>query len=125
MDMSDWFKIKHFHAREFDSPDRPGSGAQMQWDLVSRLDQIREKVGFPMVILSGYRTEAHNEEVGGVDGSAHTGGFASDIACRDSVRRFGLVHAAEDVGITRIGIAKSFIHLDCDPSKPQGVIWLY
>lgn len=78
-----------------------------------------------MIVTSGYRTEEHNDEVGGVDGSAHTGGYAVDIACRTSRLRFLIIQAALDVGISRIGIARTFIHLDTDPSKPVQVAWLY
>ena len=120
-----WKLIRHFSPHEFDSPDSPGSGRNMQWSIVSKLDSIRSTIGQPMVVNSGYRTPEHNDEVGGVDGSAHSEGYAVDIACRVSRLRFLIIQAALDVGISRIGIARTFVHLDTDPSKPVQVAWLY
>ena len=125
MTAAEWKTIKHFKPKEFDSPDRPGSGRAMRMELVSKLDQIREQVGQPMIVTSGFRTEEQNAKVGGVDSSAHTGGFAVDLACRDSRLRFALVQAALNVGISRIGIGGGFVHLDTDPSKAPNVTWLY
>jgi len=111
--------------KEFDSPDEPGSGIRMRWETVSRLDQIREAVKFPLIVNSGVRTPAYNAQVGGVDGSAHEKGWAADIAARTSGERYAILIAAFDAGFRRIGIAKTFIHLDMDPLKPDAVAWLY
>lgn len=120
-----WSQIKHFRPEEFSDPTLPGSGIAMQWSIVSKLDSIRSTIGRPLIIQSGWRTDEHNAEVGGVDGSAHTGGWAVDVACRDSRLRFLILQAALNVGIARIGIGKSFLHLDTDPSKPVQVAWEY
>lgn len=125
MEKEQWDQIKHFKPKEFDDPTTPGSGELMRWEIVSKLDQIRSTIGRPLVIASGYRTPEHNAEVGGVDSSAHTEGFAADIACRDSRLRFLILQTAIDLGISRIGLGDSFIHLDTDPNKPQGVAWKY
>lgn len=49
--------------------------------LQSIRDFIKKKFGFeiPLYITSGYRCEELNEEVGGVDDSAHLFGLAADI----------------------------------------------
>jgi hypothetical protein len=36
-----------------------------------------------------------------------------------------LVCALFDAGFGRIGIAKTFIHVDVDPDKPFDVMWVY
>jgi len=36
-----------------------------------------------------------------------------------------IVEALFDAGFTRIGIAKTFIHADCDIELPQEVLWMY
>ena len=41
--------------------------------LVDLLDAIRERLGVPLYINSGYRCPEHNEEVGGVPNSQHVG----------------------------------------------------
>jgi uncharacterized protein YcbK (DUF882 family) len=117
--------LKHFTITEFDSPDKPGSGLMMDEQFLMRLDDARGIAGIPFRITSGYRTEAHNALVGGVDSSAHTSGHAVDIACRDSVSRWLIVNALMLVGFNRIGIASTFIHVDDCPDKPENVMWVY
>lgn len=117
--------LKHFDISEFDSPDRPGSGEMMHEPFLYMLDDARGIAKTKFIITSGYRTEQHNEQVGGVDSSAHVNGYAADIACRTSRERWLIINALMLVGFNRIGIADTFVHVDCDPSKPENVIWTY
>ena len=50
------------------------------------LDPVREKLGKPVVVNSGYRCEKHNKDVGGVRNSQHLRGEAADIHCQDNER---------------------------------------
>lgn len=117
--------IKHFKAREFDSPDLPGSGTKMEPGLVKLVDQLRSEVGFPLLISSGFRTTRHNLLTGGIEGSSHTTGWACDIRALHSATRFTIVNAALALGFSRIGLADTFIHVDVDPTKVEKRIWLY
>jgi uncharacterized protein YcbK (DUF882 family) len=118
-------KMRHFNYSEFDSPDVQGSGQLMDKILLEMLDEVRDKFDKPIHINSGFRTPAHNEAVGGTDNSSHLKGLAVDIACTNSTNRFDLINCLLDVGFSRIGIAKTFIHADIDFDKAQGVIWTY
>ena len=117
--------MKYFKINEFDSPDEPGSGSKMSDEIVHMLDAARKIYGKPMKINSGYRTISHNKKVGGVSSSSHIKGLAADIACTNSAARHIIVSALLKVGLNRIGIADSFIHVDRDSSKPANVIWTY
>ena len=117
--------MKYFKLSEFDSPDMVGSGEAMDKEFLSRLDQARSLADVPFKITSGIRTEAHNRKVGGVSDSSHLLGYAADIACTNSVLRHKILTALIKVGFSRIGIAKTFIHVDNDPGKPENVIWTY
>lgn len=127
-----WFMLRYFNYSEFDSPDVQGSGQLMDKNLLEMLDEVRDKFDKPIHINSGFRTPAHNEAVGGKmpdangnGGSSHLKGLAVDIACNKSQDRFDLINCLLDVGFSRIGVGKTFIHADIDQKKTQGVIWTY
>ena len=117
--------MKNFELYEFDSPDEPGSGSNMQKDFLDKLDAAREIANVPFVINSGYRSQARNKKVGGVKNSSHTTGWAADIACSNSRDRYITVNALMSAGFNRIGIGDTFIHVDCDPKKSENVMWTY
>jgi len=117
--------LKYFKLSEFDSPDEVGSGKKMDSKFLEKLDYARHNAGIPFKINSGYRTKEHNALVGGRVGSSHLKGIAVDIGYNGSRDRYLILNALMQVGITRFGIAKSFIHCDLDNSKDAKVIWLY
>ena len=41
---------------------------------------IRDELGVPVMVNSGYRCSEHNARVGGVKGSYHTKGLAADLS---------------------------------------------
>ena len=94
-------------------------------DFRDKLNQAREKAGIPFILNSAFRCESHNAEVGGSCTSSHLVGCAVDIKCDNSHNRYLILNALIQVGFNRIGIAKTFIHVDDDMTKPSGVIWMY
>lgn len=114
---------KNFDRKEFQCPCCGSDGVDLT--LVEILQNIRDDLGYPLSISSGYRCLSHNHDVGGVDSSSHTRGLAVDIRCGSGGQRFNLLRLALEHGITRIGVSGSFVHLDIDSNKPQNVIWTY
>ena len=86
--------------------------------LVDLLDAIRERLGVPLTVTSGYRCEEHNEEVGGVSNSQHVLGTAADITYDDVDVEY-LAEVAEACG-QELGIEggigtyyyQGFVHVD-------------
>jgi len=122
--------MKYFKYYEFDSPDVDGSGQMMDSEFLQMLDAAREIYGKPMVITSGFRTEAHNQHLksqgySASDKSSHLKGVAADIACTTSADRWDMIDSLIKAGFNRIGIAKTFIHVDSDSKKPPFLIWTY
>ena|SRR5690554_4314680 len=119
--MIDWREVRHFRRAEF------GHSGDVEPcpELVRILDEAREAVGRPFVINSGIRTPERNRAVGGSETSSHLTGHAVDIRCPDVRFRFLALRALIDAGAERIGIGRTFIHVDTDPGKSQEVIWLY
>ena len=99
---------------------------EMQPDFMNMLERARKLAGIPFNINSAYRCIRHNrsQAVGGKVNSSHTLGYAADIACTSSRDRHIILKALRAAGFNRIGIYKTFIHVDSDPSKPEDVTWL-
>ena len=74
-----WNNVEHFKKSEFAC--KCGCGFdEVDLKLVRLLEAIREHFGGkPLIISSGCRCAKHNKEVGGVQGSRHVKGKASDI----------------------------------------------
>ena len=73
-----WNNIKYFKKDEFTC--KCGCGLNnINLKLVQILDEIRERLGCPVIVTSGTRCQRHNREVGGVADSRHVRGKASDI----------------------------------------------
>lgn len=94
--------------------------------LLSILDEIEETTGIELYINSGFRPVIYEVQKGRTGRSAHTLGKAVDIACYNSQMRYDIIKIALQKGINRIGVYKTFIHLDCATAKDGKntcVIW--
>lgn len=113
--------MKYFKKSEFSDYEK------MDETFLSWLEELREKLGEPIRINSSYRDPKHNASVGGVSKSAHTEVpcKAVDIHCTDSRYRYKLVTLALSLGCVRVGIGRTFVHLDFSKNKPQEVMWHY
>jgi zinc D-Ala-D-Ala carboxypeptidase len=101
------------------------SEVEMSEGFLNRLEAARVIADTPFKITSGYRCAINNRRVGGVSTSAHLVGKAADISANGSIERFSIIRALLYAGFVRIGIGKSYIHVDNDESKPAGVMWNY
>lgn len=115
----------YFNASEFRRCTPPCDIGQMSPAFLAQLDRVREAAGIPLVLNCAYRSVAYERKKGRSGNSAHTRGLAVDIRCNTSANRYKIIRAALECGITRIGVGKTFVHLDSDPSLVQGVIWHY
>lgn len=82
-------------------------------DLVNRLEALRQLIGRPVLVNSGFRCPEHNRAVGGAKNSYHLRSMAADIRSPGlSVSQ--LVSLAEQVGFTGIGTYQTlgFVHVD-------------
>lgn len=104
-----------------------GLTSNLHPDLTAILVELESRVGFPLQINSGYRTESHNINVGGVSGSEHTYDPAegADVFCQRSATRYTMLKALFDMGVKRIGIGNTFLHVGIAQDKPQFVAFDY
>ena len=107
----------NFTVREFACKD--GSDAvYIDPLLVEYLQAIREHVGMPVRINSGYRSPTYNKRIGGATNSYHTRGQAADIwITSNTPRQVYLMLDRYEVGTVppdRIGLGlyATFVHID-------------
>lgn len=118
-------KSEFFSESEFKRCTPQCSLQDMQQSLMTKLDRARELAGIPFVITCGYRSSAWDKARGRSGTGAHTTGHAIDIRCNSSSNRWKIVNALLAVGFNRIGVAKTFIHVDNSTVHSQEVIWTY
>lgn len=102
-----WFTLEEFKCHHCGS--LPPAG--MSPVLLQKLDDLREMLGRPIIVSSGYRCPVHNENVGGVPNSQHVLGKAADI-WSPNISPAYLAKLAERIGFDGIGIYSSWIHVD-------------
>lgn len=103
-----------------------GGALFMRQDFMEALQQIRSDFNRPMVVNSGYRCRQHPEELRKSSPGAHAQGRAADIAVSTAGDRFLLARIGMVYGMTGIGVAKTFIHLDNGHENAgRPAIWSY
>jgi zinc D-Ala-D-Ala carboxypeptidase len=128
----DWLTIKHFQRSEFIC--RCCGDEHMQDAFVRKLDDLRGRVGFPLVVSSGWRCPEHNQRVSttGTTGP-HTTGRAADLLLSGGQAFKVLTQCVLGGWMTGIGLhqrgphALRFVHLDDlpAPDHPRPVVWTY
>lgn len=106
------------------SPDQKDSWKKIDPDLLLVLEKLSKKFGKKLTINSGYRSLAHNRSVGGATRSAHMTGEAVDIKTPSYSEAIKIGRKAKQFGIKRMGVAKTFIHIDVSKTLPQ-TRWAY
>lgn len=116
---------KYFSESEFRKCSPACSLQDMNQRFMWKIDKAREIAGIPFVLNSAFRTKAHELAHGRTGTGAHTSGCAVDIRCNSDENRYKIITALLEVGFNRIGIGKTYIHVDDDPTKKPNVIWHY
>lgn len=101
---------KNFILSEFACKDG-SKNILVDYELVQLLQQLRDTIGKPVVITSGYRTEAYNKRCGGIATSHHLTGKAADIKIT-GMTPLQVALAADKIGFKGIGVYPTFTHVD-------------
>ena len=99
---------------------------------MDRLQDLRNELGQPLTITSGYRSPRHSIEAAKAAPGTHSMGRAVDIACAGVVA-LEILREALAVGFTGIGVKQKgehrFLHLDDlklgEHTAPRPAIWSY
>lgn len=90
------------------------------------IKEFEQNYNCSLQINSAYRTPAWETSQGRDGSSAHCLGKAIDVRCPNNIFRYNLVKFALQFGINRIGIYKTYVHLDCATAKDNkttNIIW--
>jgi len=116
---------KYFSQNDFTNAHPACKIENMDSEFMLKLDRARENAGVPFIVNSAYRSEDYERGMGRDGTSSHTKGLAIDIKAETSGTKFKIVKSLILEGFTRIGVAKTFIHVDNDFNKDQEVLWPY
>ena len=99
-----------------------GTGAiKINTEAMDKLQSLRNRLGKPLIVRSGYRSPSHNRAVGGAPRSKHMDGTAFDIAManHDPV---AFAQVARAVGFLGFGTypRSGFLHIDLGPARSWG-----
>ncbi len=88
---------------------------------------IRDELGVPVKVNSGYRCPEHNKKVGGVKGSRHTLGHAADLSSSVGAKAmYAAIKKLHQEGkLPMLGYCiryPSFCHVDID-KRASGNMW--
>lgn len=114
--------MKYFKLSEFTCKCGCNS-CEMDKKFLLMLDRARVFSGIPFKITSGYRCTTHNKNVGGSKTSSHQYGYAADIKYSTELQLVCIIYGLTKAGFNRIGINANtkFVHVDCDPNKPNAI----
>lgn len=110
---------KDFSKEEFECP--CCGEAQINEVLLAALQDLRDSVGRPIRVNSGYRCQAYNRRIGGSPGSQHMTGRAADIVIR-GLTPLQMAEWADMIPGFRnggIGIYPAHIHVDVREVKAR------
>ena len=127
-----WKDYKNFSKAEFNC--KHTGKNEMKPEFMELLQKLREEVGIPFVISSGFRDVTHPVEARKSAPGAHSKGIACDIQVMDGSTAGMLILHALILGFKGIGVAQDnrrnrtsrFIHLDImDRGVDYPVFWSY
>ena len=119
---------QHFRAYEFDCKCLICTKTIIDDDLLDLLDVLRDELGFPIIVTSGYRCDAYQRQLTDVGyetssgRSEHQEGRAADIKTGHHSGE-ELEKAARKVGFKTVGRGSVFIHVDLRADKVRA--WKY
>ena len=113
---------KNFTRDEFECQCGKCTAQMIDTELVDKLQRIRDVLGVPLKITSGYRCIPHNAAVKGSSGSKHRYGMAADWRTANrSINPVALGILAQSVGFGGVGIywhsQGAFVHTDTRGGK--------
>lgn len=107
--------------------------SQLHPVLIEKLVVAQRLAGFQFMFTSAFRSKSYELSKGRNGSSSHCkydanenpASLAADISTIDSHTRYKVLGACLLAGFPRIGVGKSFIHVDIDETKPHPIVFHY
>ncbi len=118
------FNLSEFACRDYQNTEVPKKYFDNVSLLADQLQILRDYLGEPIRINSGYRTPAYNKSIGGATKSQHLTASAADIATKSNTPK-QLASIVEQLikqgklNFGGIGVYKSWIHTDIRKIKAR------
>lgn len=91
--------------------------AAMDLGFVAALQTLRDALGGPLKVNSGFRCYRHNWNIGSTYSSQHPRGLAADLAIPAGMTAAELAAVAESLGLFGgIGVYPTWVHVDFGPA---------
>jgi len=119
MRVNDFPVSRNFKLYEFESRDT--HEVKIHQEIIRKTQMVRDILGLPVRVNSGYRTPEHNREVGGVPNSLHCEGKAVDLSCA-FVPLEQLTIAAIWAEFMRIIVYEDLRFIHCELGSPRRYI---
>ena len=110
---------KNFKVSEFTCHCGCG-GNEIDQRVINMCQTIREAIGVPVRVNSGYRCKKHNAAVSKVPNSYHTQGLAADLACIlgsskmfETIKELKAEGKLPNLSWCKRYRKKNFCHIDC------------
>jgi len=116
---------KNFNMSEMEFYDRvPANLLEKAKDVLTNIQVLREALGAPISIMSGYRSPERNLQVGGSPKSRHMEGNATDLQCKTKtpLEMYNMVEKLIKEGKMKqggLGIYDGWIHYDTRGSRAR------
>lgn len=115
----DKWRWKNFSPQELAS--RREGELMINEKAMDALQRLRELLGRPMIVNSGYRSAAHNKALGAAPNSYHMRAMAFDVRM-DNQNPQEFERLARQAGFTGFGyyVKNGFMHIDIGPARTWG-----
>ena len=109
------FNLSEFRCK--DGTDVPAELMPNVQKLANELQRLRDELGLPIKINSGYRTKSYNKKIGGASNSMHVQAKAADIVVTDITptnlyKRIEKLIEEGKVNFKGVGVYDTFVHVD-------------
>lgn len=121
--ITEHFSLAEFACPDYGAPTEPEHLERLA-HLCAQLEVLREELGAPILVISGYRSPEYNKRIGGATRSQHMNACAADIKVKSvepaevhaTVERLIREGRMEQGGL---GLYRTFVHYDVRGSRAR------